>query len=148
VVLFTFSHRITSDIEDPPMAPFYSINHHPRFQGSSFSFIFLFSFYSSLFGLYAPPSSQPGAISSRSSTPPVWSLVGCCGDTTQLLSPTVIYFYRSHLPDSLDERVFPLQVPVPCRQGSYPLCRHSQILNSTSELALQYYVTIILRRPQ
>jgi hypothetical protein len=37
------------------MTPFlHQTNHHPRFQGSSFIFIFYFL---SLFGLYAPPSS-------------------------------------------------------------------------------------------
>jgi hypothetical protein len=55
VVLFTFSHRITSDRE----APFLHL-HHPRFQGFPPLIYFILFYKYSLFGLYAPPSSSNG----------------------------------------------------------------------------------------
>ena len=121
MVLFTFSHRITSDIEAAEWLHSLPTHlHHPRFQGSSLIFLFLF-FIFLLFSLWlirgdasSSSSNGPlGAISPRPASPSsphpcparlVHFSSRCCGDTTQL-SALLVYTLldsRSHWPDSLD----------------------------------------------
>jgi hypothetical protein len=131
VVLFTFSHRITSD----RLHSLHTHLHHPRFQGSSLLFLFLFLFLfspSSLFGLYAASllvqtatgrNLTPFSIStlvpphlpslSSISRPLLWR--------HNTIVPYSILDSRSHLPDSLDsQRLIPLQVPVTPATGLLP----------------------------